>query len=464
MKKLFLMSFCLFAVEAWALEAHLNPNPIIAGEDVELSISSDKPVGVPENLNELTQNFLIAGRQQRQSSQFVNGVGSTNYETAFILHPLKKGEIQIPALKIGNEKTEPLTLKVLDKTGEKKADLPILELKADVSDHTPYEGQTIFYTLTITDGQGILDGEIVPAKVENARLSSIGQDKADFVIKNGQRVQEITRTYTLTPDKAGKIEIEPALFNGQVSYQEQRPTNKHKFFGIADAQMLFGSFFNSTRPVSFTSNPVVIEVQPKPNDVKGWWLPSTKVELMADYQIPQVVQVGDTISGKFILTALDVNANDMPVPRLNETAEFRVYPQPEERTTTVVDGRLVGRVSVPFMLIPLKAGQTEIPEVAVGWFNTAGKKIEKAVIPARPLTVEKGSIAPAITPHNTENVISEKLPPTPINDDKNLWLWGAVGVGLGLFVSALIFACWFLYKRLGARKKEKPLPDFYPFK
>ena len=444
MKKLFLTGLCLFAVEAWALEAHLNPNPIMAGEDVELSIRSDKPLGVPENLNELTQNFLIAGRQQRQSSQFINGVGSTSYETAFVLHPLKKGEIQIPALKIGDEKTEPLTLKVLDKTGEKKADLPMLELRADVSDHTPYEGQTIFYTLTLTDGQGILDGEIVPAKVENARLSVIGQDTADSAIKNGQRVQEIKRTYTLTPDKAGKIEIEPALFNGQVSYQEQRPTNKHKFFGIADAQMLFGSFFNSTRPVSFISNPVVLDVQPKPGDIKGWWLPSTKVELMADYQIPQVVQVGDTIAGKFILTALDVNANDMPVPRLNETAEFRVYPQPEERTTTVIDGHLLGRISVPFMIIPLKAGQTEIPEVAVEWFNTTGKKLEKAVIPARPLNVEEGSIAPAITPHNVKNMISEESSTPPIQEDKKLWLWTGIGIGLGLLISALVFAGWFL--------------------
>lgn len=468
MKKIFLVGLCSMATSAWALEARLYPNPIMPGESTELIISSDKPLSVPENLKDLTQNFVISGQQQRQSSQFVNGVGSTTYELAFVLFPLRQGEIQIPALKVQNEETAPLALKIVEKKGEVAKDLPPLELTADVSDHKPYEGQTIFYTLTLTDGQGIIDGEIIPTKVENARLSPIGQDKTDSVIKNGQRVREIVRNYTLTPDKAGKIEIDPALFNGQVNYQAPRPTNKHKFFGIADADMLFGNFFNSARPVSFTSNPVVIDVQPKPANINGWWLPSSKVELSADYQIPQIVQVGDTLSGKFILTAQDVNANDMPVPHLNESKEFRVYPQPEERTTTVQNGHLVGRVSVPFMLIPLKAGSVEIPEVSVNWFNTLTKKTEKANVPVRPIMVEQGTIAPVIgpaTPQETSIPVPEnKVSSFQTDNSYPVWAWILLGGLIGLGIGALIGFLWHLYKTHFQKKKEKPLPDFYPFK
>ena len=278
-------------------------------------------------------------------------------------------------------------------------------------------------------------------------------------------MREISRTYTLTFDQAGKIEIDPALFNGQVRYQAQRPTSKHKFFGIADAEMLFGSFFESTRPVSFTSNPVTIEVQPKPANVSGWWLPSTKVELSADYQVPQIVQVGDTISGKFILTAQEVNANDMPVPRLNDSANFRIYPQPEERTTTIQDGHLVGRVSVPFMLIPLKAGQIEIPEVSVNWFNTITKKAEKTSVPARPIMVEQGSVAPVIGPKENQVIpapVAEKAPAPETTQPA--WIWVLVGGMVGLGLGALIVLLWYLVQKHLKKKKEKPLPDFYPFK
>ena len=469
MKKLFLIGICFFTNSVWALEAHLTPNPIMQGESTELVLSSEKPLSAPENLKELTQNFMIAGQQQRQSSQFVNGVGSTTYELAFVLFPLRQGEIQVPALKVGSEKTVPLTLKVIDRkqTGEPAQNLPVLEMSADVSDDTPYEGQTIFYNLTLTDGQGIVDGEIIPAKVDNARLSPVGQDKSESVIENEQRVRKITRTYTLTPDKAGKIEIAPALFNGQVRYQAQRPSGKHKFFGIADAGLLFDGFLNTTRPVSFSSNPVVIEVQPKPGDIKGWWLPSTKTELFADYQIPQIIQVGDTISGKFVLTAQDVNANDMPVPRLADSADFRIYPQPEERTTTVQGEHLLGKVSVPFMLIPLKAGSVEIPEVSVGWFNTITKKAEKAVVSAYPLTVELGEIAPVIRSAEKEAITDsehQNKPEKPSQNQQPVGLWIGMGVLIGAVVGALLFLLGHLYKTRAQKKKEKPLPDFYPFK
>ncbi|MGN0919806.1 MAG: BatD family protein [Alphaproteobacteria bacterium] len=465
MKKILLISVCFWAGNALALEAQLTPNPIMQGESTELVIRSDKPVGVPENLNELTQNFMIAGQQQRQSSQFINGVGSTTYELAFVLFPIHQGETAVPALKIGNEKTEPLTLKVIATGQNKEAtqNTPVLELKADVSDTTPYEGQTIFYHLTLTDGQGILDGEIIPAKVENVRLSPIGQDKVDSVIKEGKRVTEISRSYILTPDKAGPIEMAPALFNGQVAYKAQRPSSKHKFFGFADAGLLFDGFLNTNRPVSFSSNPVVINVRAKPTDIKGWWLPSPKVRLSAEYQIPPIVQVGDTLSGQFILTAQDVNASDMPIPRLNGTNDFRIYPQPEERSTTLENGHLLGKVRVPFMLIPLKAGQTEIPEVGVDWFNTITQKAERAVIPARPLKVEQGSVAPVIGPVGNASAPPKKETPSPEMPQSN-WVFFALSGLAGLALGALAVFSWFRYKNHSKAKKEKPLPDFYPFK
>lgn len=468
MKKIILIALCFTLTDVWALEARLVPNPIMQGENTELIISSDKPVSVPENLKELTQNFMIAGQQQRQSSHFVNGIGSTTYEVAFVLFPLRGGKLQIPPLKVGQEQTNPLTLEVVDKKQNTTfKDLPILELSADVSDHTPYVGQTIFYQLTLTDGQGVLDGEMIPAKTEGIKLAQIGQDKADTVLKEGQRVHEIQRMYSLTLDQAGQIEIPPALFNGQVAYQAPRPTNKHKFFGIADAELLLNSFFNASRPVSLTSNPVTIKVHPKPDYIKGWWLPSSKVELSADYQIPDIVQVGDTLSGKLILTAQDVNANDMPVPRFPASADFRVYPQPEERTTTIQNNHIQGRVSVSFMLIPLKAGQTEIPEVAVEWFDTLTQKRAIASVPARPLMVEQGQIAPVIGPSTQ---VPPKSPDVQVQKKQEpeepsyTWAWVVLGVLLGLIVGALVVFLWQHHKAMNKAKKEKPLPDFYAFK
>ena len=154
----------------------------------------------------------------------------------------------------------------------------------------------------------------------------------------------------------------------------------------------------------------------------------------------------------------------MPVPRLIDSADFRVYPQPEERTTTIQEGRLVGRVNVSFTLIPVKAGQIEIPEVSVDWFNTITKKGEKARVPARPIVVEQGSVPPVITPAfgtispQENGLIKDSETP------QNTWIWILFGGLIGLGIGALVVLLWYMYQKHLKKKKEKPLPDFYPFK
>ena len=119
------------------------------------------------------------------------------------------------------------------------------------------------------------------------------------------------------------------------------------------------------------------------------------------------------------------------------------------------------------MLIPLKAGQIEIPEVSVAWFDTITKKAEKASVPARPLVVEQGEIAPVIGPTTKpEEPIPavENKPVQEQNTPQNTWIWVIGGVLLGLVTGGLLVFFWHLHKTHSKGKKEKPLPDFYPFK
>ena len=44
------------------------------------------------------------------------------------------------------------------------------------------------------------------------------------------------------------------------------------------------------------------------------------------------------------------------------------------------------------------------------------------------------------------------------------WIWAIVGVLFGIIVGALLVFLWHIHKTHSKQKKEKPLPDFYPFK
>ena len=82
-----LISLIYSEIASAAIAIRFKPNPVVKGEAVEMILASDKPFeGVP-NLDILKKNFLIGGQQQRQSSQWINGKGSTSYELSYTLFP-----------------------------------------------------------------------------------------------------------------------------------------------------------------------------------------------------------------------------------------------------------------------------------------------------------------------------------------------------------------------------------------
>lgn len=470
MKKIIAFSCALFySCLSYAVEVTISAQQVNQGDSLSLKISDSKPLQKVD-LAPLTKDFMLGGQSQSQSSRFINGVGSTTYELGVVLFPIKSGKLEIPALKVGNETTTPLTLTV-HPTGTKTATNTTsdnIQLKAVVSDAKPYVGQSLFYTLQLTDGVGILDGEVIPSQTDKINIMPVGSDTQKRDIQNGQVIRTIERTYRIVPESAGKITIPPAVFNGQVEYTQEIGKNKRSLFGMFDTSDVFGNFMVSARPVQIISNPIELDVQPQPADWSGWWLPSTNVQLNVSYQVPPDIQVGDAIVGELTLSALDVDANDMPVAKITQAPQFKIYPEPEERTTQITsDGHVKGIVKSKFTLMPLQDGAWEIPMVQVPWFNTKTHKKEFARIEAYPLNVRPGEIAPPVlTPPKPTNV--------KLNDTKTLTqnsnnfitgiLWGA-GAVLGLFVFAGAII-WLIYRRKKVKKqpKKKPIPDFYAFK
>ena len=450
-----------------AVEIQLSANEVIQGDSLSLRITDSKPIGQVD-LSALNKDFILGGQQYGQSSRFVNGVGSTTYELGVILFPTKSGQLQIPALKVGNEMTKPLTLKVNEQsvasnTGEQnQADI---KLSASVSDNHPYVGQSLFYKVELTDNVGILGGEVIPNPPDKVNMIPMGQDTEKRSVQNGRMARVIERTYRVVPQESGTLMIQPAVFNGEVPYRHQNRRARQPLFGVFDGADLFQNFMTTTRPVQIISNPVELQVKAPPADWTGWWLPSSDVQLNVSYQKTDELKMGDTIQGELTLTALDVDANDMPVAKLPPQNDFRVYPEPEERITQMTpDGHLKGIVKSKFALMPLKEGTLEIPAVEVPWLNTRTEKKDLARIEAYPLYVHAGeNVLPVLAPAQPVRMV-EKTPPPQVQD--HFWsgiLWG-VSIGL-IFFGLSGGIVWLIYRRKKTiqKEKKKPIPDFYPF-
>ncbi len=467
MKKISFVCVLLYACSASAVQVSLSANEVFQGDSLSLHITDSNPIGQVD-LAPLSKDFMLGGQQRGQSSRFVNGVGSTTYELGVVLFPTKTGEIQIPALNVSGEMTTPLTLTV-KASGEAKADatpIPTIQLQANVSNNAPYVGQSLFYTLQLTDGMGIVAGEVLPSQNDKIRIVPVGQDSEKTSLQDGKRVRVIERTYRMVPQESGNLKIDPAFFNGEIAYQHTRKKTRQPLFGFFDGTDFFQDFMATTRPVQIMSNSIQLNVQPQPQDWVGWWLPSTDVQLNVSYQQPDDLKVGDAIQGELTLTAMDVDGNDLPVVKVPTKPDFRIYPEPEERTTqTTPDGHVKGIVKTKFSLVPLKEGIWEIPEIQVPWFNTKTAQKEMAKIEAYPLNVAPGEVAaPVLEPAIPVQQIPQKGPQSAQDHFK----WGILlGVGIAILFFGLIGGIWWFvlrWKTHPKKEKKKPIPDFYLFK
>ncbi len=457
---------CSYAVEA--VEVKLSAFEVFQGDSLSLSITDSKPIGQVD-LSPLSKDFVFGGQQRGQSSRFINGVGSTTYELGVVLFPTKTGEIQIPPLKVGNETTEPLMLKVVAPDAQSISNdsvSPSVQLKAHVSNDIPYVGQGLFYTVQLIDDAGIVSGEVLPGQNDKIRITPVGQDSEKVSVQNGRKVRVIERTYLLVPQESGSFEITPAVFNGQIAYQSPKKKTSRPLFGFLDGADIFQNFMAATRPVQIISNPVEIQVKGQPANWSGWWLPSTDVQLNAAYQQPDDLKTGDVVQVELTLSALDVDANNMPVVKIPSGPDFRIYPEPEERITQMTpDGHIKGVVKTKFSLVPFKVGMMEIPAIQVPWFNTRTNQTEMAQIEAYPLKVAAGEAA--------QPVLEQALPvhaiPVPQTQPASDHFWSGIlwGLGIGMVIFGVFgIVLWRLVRSKERKKieKKKPIPDFYPFK
>lgn len=461
MKKICFLLFCCWSFSCWALTARLSQTVIPMGQSVELELSSPTPIASVD-FSPLTKDFMLGGQSTTQSSQYINGVGSTTYQKSIVLFPVKEGVLEIPPLSAGPEKTQPLTLTVQsEKKGASQENINLPKLAATTSNKTPYIGQSFFYTLTLSEKDNLAEAELIPNFPEGIKIANIGQDSEKR--RDNQIVFE--RPYLIKAEKTGPLKILPALLNGTLLYKTNRKFQGQGLFSLLNATDFLSALSTGKRPFQVISNPVSIEVQEKPQNWEGWWLPTPKASLTMIPEIPENLKTGETFKLTLNLKAIDVDSNDLPIPKLSQSALFRYYPQPEERHISgLKDGHFQGSVQVVYEVMPLKEGILTLPDIKIPWFNTQTKQKEIAQIAPFSVQVKVGPIdtflPTEISPTQNTPSQNEGLLPAP---KKFPFIYYAMGGGLLALILISFLIWWGMKKKKKTEKKEKPIPDFYPF-
>ena len=431
------------------VRASVDRNRLSMDETLTLSLTADSMLFSDEpEVAALENDFHILNRQQSSRTNIINGSISSSRQWDLTLAPKREGEITIPAIRMGDKSTRPLTITVTrapQGTANRSSDQQVW-LEADITPRRAYVQQQLEYTVRLFSSVNFLDASLEQPEIDHALVESLGENRYRQRV-DGRVYQVIERRYAVFPQRSGSLSI-PAL-TLQARVESYRP-----------------SLLDPGRLVIKRSPPMEIQVQAPPASFDGaLWLPAKNIELFEEWSDdPEQLQAGQSITRRVDIRAEGLMAAQLPkLPPLNLPG-IKLYPdQPGLQNTTDESG-LIGLRSESTAMIPTQPGDYTLPELRIAWWNTETNQPEVAVLPARTLRIaaapgqiQDEATQPSIVaaPPTADNA-AEIAPRIPAATSAQLfWLYGIIGA---LLLSNLVCLGLLIRQRRKSHQPEPPTP------
>lgn len=424
------------AQDAAAPRAWLDRDRIEFGETVTLNLEVAGAAAEPD-FSPLQRDFEIRGRSSSSETRIAGGRSEQRGLWAVALEPRRPGTLEIPPLRVGTQRTAPLRLIVNPaRQGSASAGDPLF-LEAEVDTPAPYVGQAVVYTVRLYYALNLLEGQLESAPPNSGELRQLGADRSEIRERDGRRYNVVARRYVLLPRRSGELALPPARFRGRALGDGRRGA----WLG-ADA-------------VSAVGPALTLQVRPQPASASPW-LPADRLEMRLEAGAAPARQ-GEPITLTLIVNAVGVvpeQLPDMPQPVL-PADRAQIFPETPETRDLVQDGRPAVERRQRIVLVPLGAGELEVPALELPWWDI---KADRARIArSQPLRIAvQPAAAPPPTPAATgpAPAASEGAPagdasavPAPGGGP---WPWIAALLALGWG----LHAAWLWRRRPGPERDE----------
>ena len=406
MKKIFFVVLCLLLLAnnsfAQSFDATVNRTTLPEGETIVLSLElKDADTTASPDLSSLSSDFTVLSISNGYRTQIINNNVSKSRQWNLVMIPNKTGNLIIPAIKLADFETKPISVKVITAGTQDKLDTtvaqnqPKFKISGKVDNLSPYVQQQINYQLKIYDAGG-LQGEapFFAVKDDTWIIRSLGAPKIETKIINGQNLREITFSYALFAQKSGELTIPEVKFNGYYLTQNTRTDPFARFFDDDEFFSGFGlnNVFATKQPVMLSAKPIKVDVKPAPASASGWWLPAKDIKLSAEFENrPPQFRVGEPINRTIYLKAIGVIDNQLPDINFVNVDGLKQYPEKPITEMKVEDSEVVSLAKINNVYIPQQAGPIVLPSIDIKWFNTSTGSFETASIPEYKTTVLQAS-------------------------------------------------------------------------
>ena len=423
-----------------AQTAFLQPAEIYEGDITKLIIEIEgRTFSLPGlDTSDLEKDFEILSTHS--SVQSIPDQKTKTYQARWEieLFPLRIGKHDIPPLEINGIKTKPLVLNVkkLDDSGPMSGQNVFIQVNAEPEN--AYVGQQINITVQLYHNIQIANGTLSDPETANADFYRVGNDISYMKSINNKQYKVLERSFSMFAKTTGKLSIFPVSFRGQI---EDRPD---------DSSSVSSSFMPQNRQIKRSSNELSLNVREVPSSYSGkYWLPANDLRLSEKWSDQGAqLQVGDLISREINLIAEGLPAESLPEKIMDSNNNgFNVYPDKASRNNQDIGNNIVGTVEQKYALIMSRAGNQDVPELKIKWWDVDEDIEKEATLSPKFLIISNDTAQspiasaqpdPAIK-SNTSNAV-----PAPTKVQTNYWQW----------ISLLFFTLWLVTLGLWFRSRR----------
>jgi hypothetical protein len=360
--------------------ATLDRDRIVQGETVTLTIQTNNPQqNLDPNLDQLQNEFIVLDRRSETQMSIVNGQQSAVMRLLLTLEPKRAGELQIPALQLGDQTTRPMDLFVEEPPEVPEGEMPpvFIEIEIDPQDGPYYVHAQMRLTVRVFYLANLTEAAITPPEPANASVRLL--DEVPFQAERGDvRYRVLERHYAVFPERSGPLVIPEMKLTGRLVERRSDRLWQPSVRG---------------RRIEAASDPVQLEILPRPASFTGdQWIPARQLQATQTISAGDSPTVGEPVTRTIILDAIGLEENMLTEAEWPEITGARIYPdQPQGITRD--DGRWVlGHKEFRYAVVPEEVGELVLPEIRIQWWDTVNNRQQAAILPEKRLNISPSAM------------------------------------------------------------------------
>lgn len=431
-----------------ALTAKIDRSSIVLGESVTLEVTIDKMTNAQPDFTTLDAVFHVGSTGTSSSTQIINGETSSKTTWQVLLVPKSLGSHIIPPLEVDGERSRPLRLEVTkpDPNAKAQGDIFIEVIPNKTEAHVQEE---IILTVRLLYAINLKNGGLSDPQADGVIVAPINKGASYTTQRDGKSYQVLERKYAIYAEQSGPLELNPIIFEGEVTDNSRR--NSY-------------SLFQRGRPVRQISEMLSLTIKPIPQDfLDKPWVPASSLTLSETWSQGEY-KVGEPITRTINVVATGLSETQLPDIELPSFDGAKIY-QDKTDTMTRTDGdRLIATKTIKYAVIPNQAGELHIPAFKMNWFDTQSQSTQVATLKSTVLQIGEAEQAQQNTPTPTAQIQAERpalTTPQRTHDEgvtggSSNDIWRPIAL---IFASLWVITSLILVRRLRKQAEQSGQPN-----